>query len=257
MPEIYVIGDEDELEEAYHFDVMANRAAATLPKYEAELLYLKTGDRHNLNVSQVIRKDQEILRQWAWSINLSGPEKVSMQAAVLLDIGGVLSRLDTAALSDLEWDLTHEDMTGIGVFICTRGEYRWRELLTESAISVFCRGMTGTIITRHLRRYSWNRGVRLKRTGDMPLDFMCLSNGDKGDAASILGVPVILLDDKMENIRQVERKGIRGSAGVLVKDRRRWAWHKYETVALASSEWKRIVKDWLQTIGVRTRSSYQ
>ena len=256
MPEIFAIGDEDELEEAYHFDVMANRSAATLQKFEAELLYLRTGHSHNMNVSQVPREDEETLRQWAWSINLSGNMKTPMQAAVLLDVGGVLARLNTAALANLEWDLTHEDMTGIGVFICTRGEYRWRELLTQSAISVFCRGMTGTIITRYLQRYSRNRGVRLKRTGEMPLDFICLSNGDKGDAASILGVPVILFDDRLENIWQVEGKGIRGSKGVLVKGGRRWAWHKNETVPLASSEWKRMVKDWLQTIGVRTRLNY-
>ena len=119
-------------------------------------------------------------------------------------------------LADVEWDLTTEDMKGIGVFVCTRGKQRWKQLVSDEKMSLFCEAVQGVIITRHLERFYCNLPLTLDRQPEMPLKYLSLTNGDKGDAAKLLNVPVLLFDDKKTNLDQVRWKGAWGSDGVQV-----------------------------------------
>ena len=50
----------------------------------------------------------------------------------------------------------------------------------------------------------------------MESNMVCIS-GDKGDAAQLLGLPLILCDDRAENLDDVRRKGSDENVGVLVR----------------------------------------
>ena len=58
--------------------------------------------------------------------------------------------------------------------------------------------------------------VRVFRLDGMPANTICI-NGDKGDVAALTGLPMLLFDDREENLDDVLKKGISGCEGVLVR----------------------------------------
>ena len=58
--------------------------------------------------------------------------------------------------------------------------------------------------------------VSIYRLPGMRDDMVCIS-GDKGDASQLLGLPLILFDDKADNLDDVIRKGHTNNVGVLVR----------------------------------------
>ena len=58
--------------------------------------------------------------------------------------------------------------------------------------------------------------VKVWRNRGMEFNMVCIS-GDKGDAAQLLGLPLIIFDDKEDNIVDVVNKGTRSNLGVVVR----------------------------------------
>ena len=50
----------------------------------------------------------------------------------------------------------------------------------------------------------------------MPSNAICI-DGDKGDVAALLGLPVLLFDDRERNLDDIIKKGVAGCEGVLVR----------------------------------------
>ena len=85
----------------------------------------------------------------------------------------------------------------------------------------------------------------------MRADFIALSNGDKGDAARLVNLPVLLFDDKKENIIEVERKGPVGSKGILVSRYRQRYRH---TIWPPPTKWKTEIYEWLTDLKLTPES---
>ncbi len=251
-------GDESIWWYEYDFDPTANRAAEALGLHAA-YDYFKQPHDWNLRVARCDRAwnlenldaSCEALRQWAWTINMMGPQRLTLRAAVFLDLGNVLSELTIPELAELDFELLNSaDMQGIGILICTRGMTRWKQIQEKESLCTFSRSVTGTIVTDYLSRYD-SRYVTACRPADMRADFIALSNGDKGDAARLVNLPVLLFDDREENIIEVERKGPVGSKGILVSRHRQ----RYRrTVWPPPTEWKTKIYEWLTDLKLTPES---
>ena len=209
-------------------------------------LYMKSNPIQNLNTSLVCMETMESLRQWAWTCNV----QQATRAAVFLDVGHVLSDLKHCELENLQRHLTGPGMEGVGVYVCTRGEHRWIELLQDYRLNAFCSSINGVMVTRYLERYTnRNRQIHLSRRSITPLQFLFFDNGDKGDCAELLNVPVLLFDDREPNLRQVYEKGCKGSHGLLIETHKRtateWLWRSNTR---ENYKWPEYVLDWLETL---------
>ena len=102
------------------------------------------------------------------------------------------------------------------------------------------------------KRFSRNWPLKLDRQPEMPLNYISLTNGDKGDAAKLLNVPVFLFDDKISNLNQVKWKGIWGSDGArVVKSMSMSNYHGTIVVGTRNSgQWKRVIRYWLGQSGL-------
>ena len=58
--------------------------------------------------------------------------------------------------------------------------------------------------------------VEIYRLPGMGNNMICI-NGDAGDAAQLLGLPLILFDDREDNLDDVQREGSKENVGVLVR----------------------------------------
>ena len=76
------------------------------------------------------------------------------RAAVFLDVGNVLSDLTHPQLRNLQRHLTGPGMEGVDVYVCTRGEHRWIELLEDNKLNAFCSSVKGVMVTRYLERHA-------------------------------------------------------------------------------------------------------
>ena len=226
-----------------------------LTKRDAMLLYRKMMPPWrpicNLDMRGVCEKEEtmEAVRQWAWTCNM---QKHSIRAAVLLDVGNVLSELSHAQLLRLHCDLRAQEMTNVGIYICTRGKDRWRELLQCESLYEFCSLTDGVLITRFLDRDPRrNPCLYISHPTRTPFHFLSLENGDKGDCARLLQVPCLLIDDKLENLYQVCAKGCTGSNGLLVKTLRNqheWRSAPWQTNCSEVEKWPDYVLDWLASL---------
>jgi len=222
-----------------------------LPKDEVALLYLRSNPIQNLNTSLVCKSNMEAmerLRQWSWICNV----QQATRAAVFLDVGNVLSDLTHPQLRNLQRHLTGPGMEGVDVYVCTRGEHRWIELLEDNKLNAFCSSVKGVMVTRYLERHAHRHPqLHVSRPPITPLHFLFFENGDKGDCAELLNVPVLLFDDKVTNLRQVFHKGCKGSHGLLIETRKNWAaeWHwRTNTYELETNKWPEYVLDWLANL---------
>ena len=229
-----------------------------MAKDEASLLYLKSNLFWNLDTHLVSKDSIETVRQWAWTCNMHKQEHIT-RAAVLLDVGDVLSDLSNRQLLHLHYDLRSLEMTNVGIYICTRGKDRWRELLTHVGLYEFCRLIDGVLITRYLVRYQEkNPCLDIIHPTRSPFHFLSFRNGDKGDCAQFLQVPCLLIDDKVVNLRQVCAKGCQGSNGLLVKTRRNqheWRSAPWQTNVSEVEKWPDYVLDWLASLPGSSSSS--
>ena len=223
-----------------------------LTKADAMLLYRKMMPPWrpicNLDMSFVCSREEimEAVRQWAWTCNM---QKHIIRAAVFLDVGNVLSELSHTQLLRLHCDLRTQEMTNVGIYICTRGTKRWRELLQYESLYQFCSLTDGVLITRYLERDPRiNPCLYISHPTRTPFHFLSLENGDKGDCAQVLRVPCLLFDDKRDNLQQVRAKGSAGSNGVLVTRRRNPRTVPGQTHVADVWQWPGIVLRWLANL---------
>ena len=219
-----------------------------LPKRDAKRLYLESDPLHNLDTRLICQRDgsMEAVRQWAWTCNMQEP---ALRAAVLLDVGHVLSELYDDQLRQLHCGLRSREMTNVAIFICTRGKERWRDLLRNRSLYNFSSMMDGVLITRHLERHDWrNPELFIEHPIKTPFHFVSFENGDKGDCARFLRVPCLLFDDKLDNLKQVRAKGSAGTKGVLVTKRRNPRTVPWQTHVSDVGQWPGIVLHWLANL---------
>ena len=150
-------------------------------------------------------------------------------------------------------------MTNVGIYICTRGKDRWRDLLTHVGLYEFCSLIDGVLITRHLERDPRrNPCLHIIHPTRSPFHFLSFANGDKGDCAQFLQVPCLLIDDKLDNLHQVCAKGCKGSNGLLVKtarNRNQWRYARWLTDISEVEKWPAYVLDWLASLPGSSSSS--
>ena len=196
---------------------------------------------HSMDVFRRWSLTCNLQRQWTWK---------PFRAAVFLDLGNVLSSLNSQQLEQLLWDLTAESLQGVGVYICTKGRNKWRSLVEEKDLRVFSQGIDGVIINNHAEGcIDEPRPPELNCIQTLPPHFLFVDNADKGDCARLLACPVLLFDDRTTNLHQVYLKALRGSHGVLVETskniRHEWLWR---TTHLEVDTWIHKVHQWLQSL---------
>ena len=205
--------------------------------------------RFGFNANLVSRNQLNTLRQWTWTCNLQRQwDWTPFKAAVFFDLGNVLSSLTGTQLQDLLWNVTGEDMIGVGVYICTYGRSRWKSLLEDADLRRFARGIDGVIVNYHFdQQPASDTGVlEISSPPTVPPHFLFVE-GDKGDCASLLPFPVLLIDDKMKNLRDVVRKAYPGSYGIMVDTPQNWndSWD-WQTTVHEVDTWIRLIHRWLQ-----------
>ena len=122
MTEFFAIysSSEDEDDDAWEkFDAryQLGDTLRHLRKRDAKRLYLESNPLHNLDTSLICKSDDsmEAVRQWAWTCNMQEP---ALRAAVLLDVGHVLSELYDDQLRQLHCGLRSREMMGDRVRSC-------------------------------------------------------------------------------------------------------------------------------------------
>ena len=106
---------------------------------------------------------------------------------------------------------------GGALVLLSRGTSRWTDALEEGDQTVFYRCADFLIYTEKINRDPDRDGpVSIWRYPEMESHMICI-NGDKGDAAQLLGLPMILFDDKEENLTDIIDKGHRQNVGVVVR----------------------------------------
>ena len=90
-------------------------------------------------------------------------------------------------------------------------------LIQDKLLRNFAQHFRGVIVTRYFTRHPLqNPLVKVTREHNMPHQVIFLSNGDKGDAARVINVPVLTYEDSRQNATQVALKGVEGSKSVLI-----------------------------------------
>jgi hypothetical protein len=161
----------------------------------------------------------------------------------------VINELGREAAISIGTDL---DYGPVDFVVCSYGRGHVDDTMKKSAPSApFVHSAAGHIFTDH--REHWHDRVDVRRDPFEPLTTIHI-RGDKGDAAALLGCPVLLFDDKERNLDQVVAKGVRGSDGVLVRQGRH-AYRRVDTkwkdlVCRDPWRWPGIVESWADLRGV-------
>ena len=164
-----------------------------------------------------------------WYLQASAKARIHKpKGCVLLDLGGVLSRVTEPDTMDLGDALDHLDLPTV---ICTRGHAGLYHMMEDFCpyrrfVEVFAHGIAFVSECNAARPYRGGRCLPLE-INVMPLDRWPLElcpaidmHGDKGDLAALLPYPTLLVDDKMDNLNAVLNKGKVGSAGFYVEGAR-------------------------------------
>lgn len=106
---------------------------------------------------------------------------------------------------------------GGALALISRGIGRWRESLEEGEQMASYKCADFLTYTEKIGRDPDRDGaIRVWRYPGMESHMICI-DGDKGDAAQLLGLPLILFDDKEDNLTDIVDKGHSRNVGVVVR----------------------------------------
>ena len=176
--------------------------------------------------------DSGSLGLWrSWHEQNIAPEMISVMA---FDKNNVLDRMCWDHAGKLICVRTHNN----ALAVVSRSTKRWGEVFdTKLEWHLAARAADINIFTETIHHAG---PVRVFRLDGMLANTICI-NGDKGDVAALIGLPMLLFDDREENLDDVLKKGISGCEGVLVRRRsasqRRVPRHWREHLINDSQQW--------------------
>ena len=145
--------------------------------------------------------DSQSLVLWtSWSCQNILPH---FHAVVAFDMHNVLDTMSQEQAGKMSGLKTQRN----ALAVLSRGPVRWKESFNiKLAADIYLY----TEVIQH------DGPVRVYQFNGMPSNVICI-DGDKGDVAALLGLPLLLFDDKERNLDVVLKKGVAGCEGVLVR----------------------------------------
>ena len=137
-----------------------------------------------------------------------------------------------------------------GFYICSKGKTHCMETFNNrSDFSPFVSDTDGQIFVDYYDGWHKTMDIRFEAIERRDGHFRSIHiRGDKGHAAQLFDVPVILYDDKESNIQAVINKGKHGSTGRVVRRGRKESygiWNGWEhLVSNDPLAWKREIMNW-------------